>query len=104
MAFYRITITLKDNSIKGIRELDQEDIDIAWLVFKSHAVSVYTEKKILDFEVVRISTYSDDFLKWKLAQKKLNPPPPKKVSFNRKDGKNANKITLGEKSKNKNQE
>jgi hypothetical protein len=70
MPFYKITITLEHRVLKGVRELDQPDIDTAWLIFKRQAVQVYTEMKMLDFEVVMISKYSDDFRVWKLESQK----------------------------------
>ena len=95
MSYFRITITLKNKVVQGIRELEQEDIDIAWQVFYCSAVEVYSAAKILSFEVVKISTFSDDYRQWRLLKEK------KQVN-NRKDGRHSRKITLGEMAKRKN--
>src|SRR5687768_8920782 len=97
MAAYRIIITLKGRTVKGIRELELEDVDTAWQIFYAAAVGAYTAPKILDFEVVRISSFSDDYRKWKFTQEK-QLQPFKKV-YNRKDGKNARIITMEERAK-----
>jgi hypothetical protein len=87
MAAYRITINLKGKTVKGIRELDHADIDTAWQIFYAAAVEAYSVNKILDFEVVKISIYSDDYRKWKLRQAKDSELKMK--VYNRKDGKHA---------------
>ena len=70
MPFYRITITLSNKTIKGIRELDNKDLDDVWLIFKGLAEQEYGQQKILDFEVVMVSIYSDDYRNWKLKESK----------------------------------
>ena len=97
MAAYRITVTLKGKTVKGIRELELEDVDTAWQIFYAAAVDAYTAPKILDFEVVRISSFSDDYRKWKLTQEK--PIQAFKKIYNRKDGKNARIITMEERAR-----
>ena len=97
MPAYRITITLKGKTVKGIRELELEDVDTAWQIFYAAAVEAYTAVKILDFEVVRISSYSDDYRKWKFTQEKQFQPFKK--MYNRKDGRNARIITMEERAK-----
>jgi hypothetical protein len=65
MALYRITVTL-NKVVKGVRQLEQEDVDVAWQVFHQSATEAYSAAKILDFEVVKISSFSDDHREWKL--------------------------------------
>ena len=70
MPFYRITITLSSKTVKGIKELDNKDIDDVWLIFKASAEQAYDRQNILDFEVVMVSKHSDDYRNWKLKSNK----------------------------------
>ena len=97
MAAYRITITLKGKTVKGIRELELEDVDTAWQIFYAAAVEAYSAPKILDFEVVRISSFSDDYRKWKFTHDKV-PQQPRKA-YSRKDFKNTRIITMAERAR-----
>jgi hypothetical protein len=96
MAAYRITITLKGKVVKGIRELELEDVDTAWQIFYAAAVDAYSAPKILDFEVVRISSFSDDYRKWKFTQPLREQP---RKACNRKEIKPTRIITMTERAR-----
>lgn len=93
MAIYRITIVLHSKTVSGVREIEQEDVDIAWQIFYATAVDVYTSGKIVDFELVKISIYSYDYKQWKLKQGEATTT---RKSFNRKEDKHLRKITMQE--------
>ena len=97
MAIYRITVVLKGKTVRGIRELVNEDVDTAWQIFYASAVDVYSAAKILDFEVVKVSSYSDEYREWKAMQEKERRQAKQKP--NRKDNYMKKNTTIGERAK-----
>lgn len=60
-SYYLITIMLKDKSVHtGIRKNEAGDIDSCFLLFKSRAEESYGREKIIYFQCVQLSRYSDE--------------------------------------------
>ena len=66
MPFYKITVLIKGGkSYNSIRKLPQNDIDHAWLLFKSQAEDHFGFGNIEDFDCVQLSEHSPEVKAWK---------------------------------------
>ncbi len=69
--YYLITVMLNDKSVHtGIRKNEAGDIDSCFLLFKSRAEESYGREKIIYFQCVQLSMYSDE-LKRHLQESQL---------------------------------
>ena len=65
MPYYLITVLLKDKkSYRSIRELKVNDIDHAWLLYKSQAEEHFGFGNIEDFDCVQVSEHSPELKAW----------------------------------------
>ena len=73
MPYYQITVKVKNgNTLSGVREMDNRDIDFAWQFFRALAVKRFGEFNIITFEVVMLSKHS---VNAKIHIKKEKKPP-----------------------------
>lgn len=75
MPFYKITVILKDKSVHtGIRELQTNDIDHAWKLYKQRCIEHYGASKIEDYNCVQVSIHSPDYARYRdnKRQEKFN--------------------------------
>lgn len=72
MPHYKITYTLKGKRSSGVRELDNPDVEVAYNHFYKKTTDKFGDYDIKNFDCVKLSKKSPDYLKWIANKQKKN--------------------------------